>query len=172
MELKLVKPTLEMRNEHLDFIKEWDELGEDIIPSAVKLEGRSYEKWLKRTIDFETMPIDGLIPAHTYFLINKDEKIIGAINIRHYLNDSLEKFGGHIGYGIRPSERNKGYATEILSRGIKLANELGINDLLLVCRKDNIGSSKVIQQNGGVLENEVLNNENLMQRYWINTTIS
>lgn len=118
------------------------------------------------------MPIDGLIPAHTYFLINKDEKIIGAINIRHYLNDSLEKFGGHIGYGIRPSERNKGYATEILSRGIKLANELGINDLLLVCRKDNIGSSKVIQQNGGVLENEVLNNENLMQRYWINTTIS
>lgn len=172
MELELVKPTLEMKNEHLNFIKEWDELGEDIIPAAVKLEGRSYEEWLKRTIDFETVPLDGLIPAHTYFLINKDKKIIGAINIRHYLNDYLEKFGGHIGYGVRPSERKKGYATEILSIGIKLANELGISELLLVCKKDNIGSSKVIQKNGGVLENEIFNSKNLMQRYWINTTIS
>lgn len=170
MELKLVRPTLEMKEKYFDFIKEWDDLDEDIIPSAVKLEGRNYEEWLKRTIDFESTPIDGLIPAHTYFLIDKDENIIGAINIRHYLNDYLEKFAGHIGYGIKPSERKKGYGSEILSMGVKLADELGIDDLLLVCRKDNIGYAKVIQQNGGVLENEILNNENLMQRYWINTT--
>lgn len=99
---------------------------EDIVPAAIKLDGRNYEQWLDITLRFEITPIDGLIPAHTFFLVSDDNKILGAINIRHYLNEYLEKFSGHIGYGVRPSERNKGYAEQMLSMSIPIAKDLGI----------------------------------------------
>lgn len=89
------------------------------------------------------------------------------MNIRHYLNDKLFETGGHIGDGIRPSERRKGYATAMIGLALEECRKLGIDRVLICCDKDNIGSVKSIQRNGGVLENEVEENGNIVQRYWI-----
>ena len=76
--------------------------------------------------------------------------------------------GGHIGDGIRPSERGKGYGTELVRLALIECKKLGIHRVLMTCDKDNIASAKTILRNGGVLENEVVNEEGeIEQRYWI-----
>ena len=110
-----------------------------------------------------------MVPDSTYFLLDVDRnRLLGAINIRHYLNDYLLKFGGHIGDGIRPSERGKGYATEMVRLALIECKKLGIDKVLMVCDKSNIASAKTIIKNGGVLENEIIDENNKVnQRYWI-----
>lgn len=169
MDIKLLKPSIEMEQEYYDYIKEWDRANESIVPYASRPLGRDYETWLEDTYKIEnkeTCPPD-LVPAHTYFLVNSIGKILGAINIRHYLNDYLFNFGGHIGYGIRPSERNKGYATQMLSLALPFVKDLGISKVLITCNKSNFGSTKAILNNGGLIENEVLEDGETIQRYWI-----
>ena len=92
---------------------------------------------------------------------------VGAVNIRHYLTEELLLNGGHIGDGIRPSERRKGYATAMIALALREAKKLGITGVLMVCDKDNIASAKSIINNGGVLENEIVLNGITEQRYWI-----
>lgn len=93
--------------------------------------------------------------------------MVGAINIRHYLNDYLLNYGGHIGDGIRPSERRNGYATLMIALALNECKKLGIKRVLMVCDKDNIGSNKSIIKNGGILENEVLHDNKIIMRYYI-----
>ncbi len=114
-------------------------------------------------------PTDGLVPDSTFFLLDDAQnRLLGAINIRHYLNDYLLQHGGHIGDGIRPSERRKGYATKMIALALDECKKLGIPRVLMVCNKDNIGSVKSILNNGGVLENEFTDEDgNVEQRYWI-----
>ena len=92
---------------------------------------------------------------------------MGAVNIRHKLNEELLYTGGHIGDGIRPSERRKGYATAMIALALEECRKLGIDKVLMCCNKDNIGSAKSIINNGGVLENEVEEDGHWEQRYWI-----
>ena len=102
----------------------------------------------------------GFVPDSTFFCLDEDrDTMVGAVNIRHYLNEYLLKYGGHIGDGIRPSERRKGYATKMISLALEKCKKLGMDKVLLVCDKDNIGSVKSIINNDGVLENEVLEGE-------------
>lgn len=89
------------------------------------------------------------------------------MNIRHDLNDYLLKYGGHIGDGIRPSERRKGYATEMIRLALEECRKLGLTRVLVTRDKNNIGSAKSIIRNGGILENEVLEKGVIKQRYWI-----
>ena len=101
-------------------------------------------------------------------LDNDRDRLLGAVNIRHYLSDALLKEGGHIGDGIRPSERRRGYGTEIVRLALIECRKLGITKVLMTCDKDNVASAKTIIKNGGVLENEFVNSEgNIEQRYWI-----
>lgn len=93
--------------------------------------------------------------------------MVGAVNIRHYLSEALLKNGGHIGDGVRPSERRKGIVTKMIGLALKECRRLGIENVLMVCSKDNIGSAKSIVNNGGVLENEIEVDGNIEQRYWI-----
>lgn len=98
----------------------------------------------------------------------QEKEILGAVNIRHSLNQDLLFRGGHIGYGIRPSQRRKGYATQMLSLTLEQCRELGLEKVLVTCNKDNIGSAKTIINNNGILENEVIEKSgNIVQRYWI-----
>ena len=120
----------------------------------------------------ETAP-DGLIPATQYIYVKEDDnKIVGMLQIRHYFNEFLEKYGGHIGYSVAPSERRKGYATEMLKIGLNKCKEMGINDVLITCIDDNEASRKTIQKNGGIYESTVsVPNEGInLERYWIKLT--
>ena len=166
--LKLVKPTLSMEKEYMDYITEWEATGEKIIPSASKQDDKNYKDLISTWEEYESenMYAKGKVPSSMYFLVD-DNKIYGAIDIRHELNDYLLKYGGHIGYGIRPSERRKSYASKMLSLALPIAKELGINKALITCDKNNIGSAKTIINNGGILENEVTNENEITQRYWI-----
>ncbi|SCY56852.1 GNAT family N-acetyltransferase [Alkaliphilus peptidifermentans] len=169
MNLELQRASIEMEEKYYEFINEWKTNEEEIIPYAARLLDMDYKAWLDYTYKIEnkdTCP-SHLVPAHTYFLIDDNKRIIGAINIRHCLNDYLFNYGGHIGYGIRPSERRKGYASMILSMALPIAKELGINRILVTCNKNNVASAKTIINNGGVLENEVQEEGEITQRYWI-----
>ena len=110
------------------------------------------------------------VPASVFFLLDEERNILlGAVNIRHYLNENLLKYAGHIGDGIRPSERGKGYGTKLISLALEECKKLGINKVLMVCNKENIASAKTIINNGGILENEILSEKGTIeQRYWIN----
>ena len=100
-------------------------------------------------------PKDGKVPDSVFFLLDVERDILlGAVNIRHYLNDYLLKFGGHIGDGIRPSERRKGYAKKMLEHGLHLCRDRGLDEVILGCYKDNIGSKKTIEANSGILYRE------------------
>ena len=111
-----------------------------------------------------------VVPSSVFFLLDDTRnRLLGAVDIRHYLNDRLLKDGGHIGDGIRPSERRKGYATEMIHLALIECLKMGIKKVLIICDKDNVASSKTIIRNGGVLENEIIDDDgNIIQRYWIN----
>ena len=113
--------------------------------------------------------IDGKVPDSVFFLLDEDRNILlGAVNIRHYLNDYLLKYAGHIGDGIRPSERGKGFATEMIRLALLECKKLGIYRVLMVCDKSNIASAKTIIKNGGKLEDEFVDGDGkIQQRYWI-----
>lgn len=108
------------------------------------------------------------VPHTTLWLINEEDKIVGAANIRHRLNQKLLNSGGHIGYGIRPSHRRKGYATILLSLALQHAEKLGLDKVLIVCDKGNIGSERTISKNRGQFESEyVEDNGNIIKRFWV-----
>ena len=117
-------------------------------------------------------PTENLVPDSVFFLLDEDRnRLLGAVDIRHSLNDGLLQRGGHIGDGIRPSERRKGYGTEIVRLALKECKKLGIDKVLMTCDKDNTASAKTIVRNGGVLENEFINADGkIEQRYWITLT--
>ena len=146
MKLKLVKATNKYRNQILDY--------SDFDYYCNNLEVRDTS--------------EGLVPDSTFFCLDEERNIVvGAVNIRHYLNEALLLNGGHIGDGVRPSERRKGIATKMISLALKECRKLGINKVLMVCDKGNIGSAKSIENNGGILENEVVVDGVVEQRYWI-----
>jgi predicted acetyltransferase len=99
---------------------------------------------------------------------NGDNRIVGIIDLRHHINHPiLGTWGGHCGYTVRPSERGKGYAKEMLRLNIENAKALGINRMLVTCDADNIASEKTILANGGVFENIIEVDGSRMKRYWI-----
>ena len=123
----------------------------------------------KKCEDINTLP-DGKVVATQFLFIRKnDNKVLGMIQVRHYFNDYLSKFGGHIGYSVRPSERKKGYAKEMLNRALEFCREINLEKVLITCIDTNIGSEKTILANGGTYEstiyepNECIN----LKRYWI-----
>lgn len=167
MKLKLVK--LEAAHQALfeDMMQEWKEKGEKIYPGVLRTEYRNFEELIEHLNDKE--PELGKVPSDTYLCLDEERNIfVGAIALRHYLNAPLIYTGGHIGDGVRPSERNKGIATQMIAMALPKCRELGLDRVLITCEKDNIASAKTIIKNGGILENEVIGEEGkVMQRYWI-----
>ena len=168
MRLRLVKLDKKYKKHLNDMMEEWYGAGEKIIPYAIRRlnyhEFNNYMNYLEIKDDK-----DGIVPDSTFFCLDEERDIfVGAVNIRHYLNESLLLDGGHIGDGVRPSERRKGVATKMISLALIECKKIGIDKVLMVCDKDNIGSAKSIQNNGGILENEVVVDGIAMQRFWIN----
>ena len=172
MNLKLVKLSSTYKKQLFDMMDEWyayqtsDE--DDRAPGAIFAHDyHDFDKYLS-TIEIK-VETEKYVPGSTFFALDVDRNIfVGAVNIRHYLNENLLNYGGHIGDGIRPSERRKGFGTEMIRLALLEAKKLGIDKVLMTCDKNNIGSRKTITNNGGVLENEVRQPDGeILQRYWI-----
>ncbi len=108
----------------------------------------------------------GRVPATLYWAV-VGNKVVGRLDLRHYLNKRLRKTGGHIGYSVHPKERNKGYATEMLRLGLKEANKLGIKKALVTCDETNHPSRRVIEKNGGIFKSKVKEDGIYKLRFWI-----
>ena len=167
MDLQLVKMSEKFKPQLLDMMDEWTKTGETIIPWAIrKVDYHDFDAYLKSLEDSE--PTEGDVPASTFFAYDRERDIlVGAVDIRQSLNEALLLDGGHIGDGVRPSERRKGYATAMIALALDECRKLGIEKVLMVCNKENTGSAKSIQNNGGVLENEINVEGETVQRYWI-----
>ena len=166
--LRLIVPSLEDRNFALDYRQEHFVNNESHIHgSAGLIHADDYESWLERITACQTVAPPGFVTGITFFAV-VDGYIVGTLSIRHYLNDALLKTGGHIGFGVRPSERRKGYGSKILALALIECRALGIEKALVTCDKSNTASAKTIINNGGILENEFTeDNGNIVQRYWI-----
>lgn len=167
MNLTLIKGSVGYREQICDMLEEWYATGEKIVPWAIRrVDYHDFEKYLD-SLEVKEVP-DGYAPDSTFFCLDADRnRIVGAVNIRHYLSEKLLLNGGHIGDGVRPSERRKGVATKMIALALEECRKLGIRRVLMVCDKDNIGTAKSILNNGGVLENEVVVDGVTEQRYWI-----
>ena len=112
-----------------------------------------YEDWIQSVTDnmsAETVSPDWVV-TDTYFAVDESGRVVGIIDFRHTLNDFLKDLG-NCGYSVRPSERGKGYATEMLRLLLKTARETGLKELHLSVEKDNVPSVRTIVKNGGVYE--------------------
>lgn len=172
MNIELVRLTGEYKEQLFEMLTEWKN---DIIENHTNRspwkiwanDFHDFDNYLKK-LDTKEEANPNWVPDTTLFCLDKDRNIfVGAVNIRHYLNEKLLKSGGHIGDGIRPSERRKGYATAMIALALNECKKLGIDRVLMCCDKDNIGSAKSIINNGGTLENEIEEDGRIEQRYWI-----
>ena len=170
-EFIFIRPTKEYEQQAFDYIQEFKDYNSNIngVGGLRRYIG-DYDGWLKHLEEDRSRTMDDdRVPGETFMLIRKsDNKLIGLANIRLRLDDHLLMYGGHIGYGIRPTERKKGYASYQLYCALNFCQEIGLERVLVTCDKNNLGSAKTIQNSFGVLENEVIDdNGEVLQRYWI-----
>lgn len=174
--MKLVFPSIEYKERAIEYINEFYEYGSEINGSGSLdrfLKESTYEKWLEKVmnyIDIANVPASG-VPGLTYFYVRQeDERIVGMVNIRLALNDFLRKEGGHIGYSVRPTERRKNYATDLLSAALDVCARIGIKEVLVSCNKENPASAGVIKKCGGLLKDEFYSEffDETLQMYSVN----
>ena len=167
----LVKPNLSYADEIIKYKEESLKESPLINGSAGLNNFSSIEDWLeelKRRSSEATVP-EGLVPSSTYLGVReKDNYIVGMIDIRHYLNNFLKQFGGNIGYSVRKSERNKGYAKQMLELALEKCKDLKMKKVLITCDEDNIASEKVILSANAKFEDIRSFEGKNKKRFWIN----
>ncbi len=156
-------PSIQRKEDALNYIKEFYEYNSDINGvGGLHRYLDNYEEWLKKLeSDYTRIPNEEKVPARTYFLVRKnDDRIVGMINIRLALNERLRKFGGNIGYCVRPTERGKGYNKINLYLGLQVCESYGISEVFMDADLDNPASWKTMEALGGTRVREYYDNEN------------
>ena len=168
----LTRPTVEYASQIKEYRQEFLDAGDSMDGCGPLRRFEDPEEYIKIRVDCEdkaTVPAH-LVPATQFLFVRKsDDRLVGMIQIRHCFNDYLEKYAGHIGYSVRPSERRKGYAKKMLEMALPYCRELGIDKVLVTCVDGNIGSEKTILANGGIYESTVHepNGDRDLKRFWI-----
>lgn len=170
--ISLVRPDTRFKKAYLEMLEAWEVAFEDPEPWVLREDATDFLSLvdlLNGYAEGKNIPV-GYHASMTYWVYDDErDTLIGAVSIRPELNVFQAKYGGNIGYGVRPDERGKGFAKEILAQALSKSRELGLSKILLCCYRDNKASERVILHNGGVLESEVQSEETgrVIRRYWI-----
>ena len=170
--MELVRPSVEYRDSYLAAIAEFEDVGlrNRGLPFRYENYKEDFERFVAQlnAMSDEEGLLKGRVPQTDYWLIDQGE-YIGRVSIRHSLTPDLNISGGQIGYDIRPSMRGRGYGKKILELALPKVRELGLDRVLLTCDETNAASRKIIEVNGGILENKVPNPEGGPDklRFWI-----
>lgn len=169
MKCELVRFDRVSASEYVDYIQEWENRGERVIPSSSRRDGRSFAEMSAKWRDDETAIAvqKGFVPSTLYFLVTGEGRILGAIHFRHHLNDRLRENGGHIGYGVRSSERRKGYGRLMLQLLLDRLRAHNVERVMLTCDEMNVASRRTIERCGGVLAAKVDFDGVPTRQYWI-----
>lgn len=171
--LVLLRPSDRYSRQVMEFREEMLQNNDSLDGCAELEECTSFEEWIRFEERLRAKFKEGYVPSEVFLAIRmRDDRMVGIIDYRHPLSDFLLRFGGNIGYSVRPSERHRGYASEMLRQLLDVCRAYGETRVLLTCDKENTASQKTILKNRGVLENEVDDNVGLsksgrIQRYWI-----
>lgn len=173
---ELIAPTTEL---HAAWLESRDDWGRGVHQDGSGLhadddvdtpEGfAAYVGRLRREEDVSVPPQEGRVHCTTRWIV-EDGRVLGAISLRHDLNEFLARAGGHLGYGIRPAARRRGLASWALGRMLEQARDLGLTRVLLTCHDTNVASQRVIEGAGGVLEDVRETELGTTRRYWIDLT--
>jgi len=174
----LKKPTIEYADDIMQLRQEiLDANDPDAFAGCGNLEecktAQEWIDWISVMENPETCP-EGRVSSNMYIAVRiTDNKIVGVIDLRHHLgNPVLREWGGHFGYIVRPGEREKGYAKEMVRLNLINCKELGLHKVTITCNRNNIASERTILANGGVFEKEVLVDEEYTKRFWVTITES
>jgi len=169
-------PNVELAESYRELVAEFMEDGGPIHPFPIKFPHDDFPKMLAQLAEYARGEglSDGFVPHSTFWLVRNGDTVVGVSNLRHILNDKLREEGGHIGYGVRPSARRKGYGKELLRQTLHRATGLGLERVLVTCDVSNIGSVRIIEANGGILDavGYVESKDKVVRRYWISTAPS
>jgi len=168
-----MQPSATFRDSYRALVAEFSTKDEELIPFTLKFSHEDFDAMLERLASCSRgvgIPA-GFVPHSTFWLVRDSTEVVGVSNLRHALTPALRREGGNIGYGVRPSARGFGFATELLRLTLQRANEIGLISALITCSKLNRASVQVILRNGGVLESEEFLSDRgeIVQRYRVPT---
>jgi len=169
--LKLVRPCTELEDTFMAMVAESLAAGEPYYRDVAELARRGFAAYVRRMRDWaegKHLPA-GHVPCDALWLVLDGAHVVGESRLRHRLSRYLRREGGHIGYNIRVSERRKGYGTRILALTLTHAKARGLRRVLVTCDTENVASARIIEKNGGVLQNRVISRRTnkSVNRYWI-----
>jgi predicted acetyltransferase len=173
--MQLISPSSNYKVSFLQALEEYQKeksqtFNRDLLLLNIEALTKDFSLYVNKVLDEsqgKNLP-EGYVSHTTYWLVDNKE-FIGRVDIRHVLTETLLREGGHIGYDIRPTKRNQGYGKKTLELALPKAKALGITKVLITCHETNIPSKRIIEANGGVLENSVSMGEGKPKklRYWI-----
>ena len=165
----LTEPSVQYKDSYLAAVRELQGEGKGL-DNNIRFLSENFAAFVQRSLQQKdrSQLLSGRVPSTDFWLIDKDE-FVGRLNLRYELDADLLKFGGHIGYEVRPSRRKQGYGTLMLHLGLEKAKAAGIHKVLVTCDENNIGSKKIIEHNSGQFENAVHIDGSAIKklRYWI-----